>query len=63
MPDDLGIKQPQDPKRVNVHQPHEVRYWCQKWGITPQQLRDAVEAVGDSARAVEDYLRHNRIIA
>ncbi|MFL6650273.1 MAG: DUF3606 domain-containing protein, partial [Sulfurifustaceae bacterium] len=32
MADDLKIKQPQDPTKINVHESWEVNYWCKKFG-------------------------------
>ncbi|MBV9076671.1 MAG: DUF3606 domain-containing protein [Methylobacteriaceae bacterium] len=52
MPDDLSIRRPQDPTKINVHEDWEIRYWCKKWSVTPDQLRAAVKAVGVSTKAV-----------
>jgi hypothetical protein len=60
MPDNTGIKGPQDPNTVNVHQDHEVRYWCDKFGCTASELRAAVNAVGTNAAAVERRLRSKK---
>ncbi len=46
MPDDLTKKGPADRNRVNVNEPWEVRYWCEKWSVTEQQLRDCVKRAG-----------------
>ena len=56
MPDDLKKKRPQDAKRINLGQPHEVRYWCSRFQCSELKLRQAVDAVGDSAARVGDYL-------
>ncbi|GAB2912889.1 hypothetical protein GCM10027093_59010 [Paraburkholderia jirisanensis] len=52
MTDNLKIKQPQDPKQVNVNEPWELNYWSNKWGVTHSQLKDAVKAVGPHVDAV-----------
>jgi hypothetical protein len=52
MADDLRNRGAQDRRRVNIHEDHEVRYWTEKWGITKQQLADAVKKAGVSADAV-----------
>ena len=52
MADDLKNRGAQDRSRVNVHEDHEVRYWTEKWGITKQQLADAVKKAGVSVDAV-----------
>ncbi|MBF0294990.1 MAG: DUF3606 domain-containing protein [Magnetococcales bacterium] len=55
MPDNLKIKAPQDPKKINIHQDHEIKYWTEKLNITEQQLREAVRTVGVM---VDDIKRH-----
>ena len=56
MADDLKNRGAQDRARVNVHEDHEVRYWREKWGVTKQQLADAVKKVGVSVDAVAQEL-------
>jgi uncharacterized protein DUF3606 len=57
MADDKSNKGPQDRSRINLNEHHEVEYWSKKFGVTPQQLRDAVLKVGNSAEAVERELK------
>ncbi|MDM0076990.1 DUF3606 domain-containing protein [Variovorax sp. J2P1-59] len=47
----------QDRKRISLKEPHEVRSWTESLGVTEQQLKAAVAAVGDSAEKVREYLR------
>lgn len=56
MADDLSNRGPQDRSRINIEESWEVRYWSQKFGVTEQQLKDAVRAVGQSAEAVQKQL-------
>lgn len=56
MSDDLSKRGPQDRSRINVNEPHELRYWTQALGVTEVQLREAVKAVGPSATAVREHL-------
>lgn len=56
MSDNLKIRQPQDPKQVNVHEPWEVKYWTQKFGVTPSQLKQAVKEVGTQVQSVKRHL-------
>lgn len=60
MPDNINIRQPQDPRTVNTSQVWEVDYWCKKFGCTSEQLKKAVDAVGTSASHVEKYLKGGR---
>ncbi|MBS5982305.1 DUF3606 domain-containing protein [Clostridium butyricum] len=46
MSDNTGIKQPEDPKKINVNQSWEVEYWCKVLGCTKEQLKAAVKKVG-----------------
>jgi hypothetical protein len=55
--DDPRIRGPQDRSRVNTEQDYEVRYWAQEFGVTEEQLRDAVQRVGSSADKVREHLR------
>ena len=59
MADNQRIPGDRDRRRINVHQDHEVQYWSHQLGITPEQLRQAVRAVGPTASAVGTYL-HQR---
>lgn len=34
----------------------EVAYWSQKFGVSPEKLKEAVDAVGDFSKAVKAYL-------
>ena len=57
MADDLKNRGPQDRARINVNEDHEVRYWTEKYGCTPEQLRAAVKSVGVMAADVEKQLK------
>lgn len=46
-----------DRQRINVNEDYELRDWSRKLGVTPEQLKAAVKAVGPSAAAVEKKLR------
>ena len=55
MPDDRSKNGPADRMRVNVHEDHELRYWCRELGCTEEQLRNSVRQVGVM---VADVRRH-----
>lgn len=57
MPDDKTKAGGADRRRISLTEDFEVRDWSQKYGVTPQELRDAVAAVGDQAAAVEARLK------
>jgi hypothetical protein len=47
----------QDRARININEDYEVRYWTSKFDVTPDELKEAVKAVGPSAQAVEELLK------
>jgi hypothetical protein len=57
MPDNTQQSGGQDRKRINVNQDYELRDWSDKFGVTPERLKEAVQAVGDSADKVQQYLK------
>jgi len=57
MSDDLRNLNAPDNQRINLNQEHEVRYWTQKFKVSREDLRKAIEAVGPMASAVEHRLR------
>jgi hypothetical protein len=44
--DDPNQRGGADRQRVSLEQEHEVRYWTKELGVSEQQLREAVRAVG-----------------
>jgi hypothetical protein len=57
MSDDLNKRGGQDRTRIDVNQDYELRDWAKKYGVTPQQLKEAVQAVGTGASDVEKHLK------
>jgi hypothetical protein len=57
MADDPNMRGPQDRSRINMQQEHEVRYWAEKFGVTKEQLQQAVDQAGPTVDAVEKRLR------
>lgn len=57
MADDKTLRAPQDSSRIAMGEDYEVDYWTRKFGVTRDQLQRAVNAVGNSASAVERHLK------
>lgn len=57
MADDLKQAGRHDESRINIGQDYEVRYWCEKLGVSPDQLKSAVAKVGPVVRHVREYLQ------
>ena len=45
-----------DRSKINMHQPHEVKYWVKELGVSVDELQQAVDKVGNSAAAVRKQL-------
>ncbi len=56
MSDDKTKVGGQDRARINLAEDYEVADWSKKFGVTPEQLKAAVAAVGDRVEDVERHL-------
>lgn len=56
MADDPKKRHSPDRDRINMNQDHEVRYWTKELAVTEDELRQAVAAVGNQAKAVRQHL-------
>lgn len=56
MADDKRAVGSPDRDRISLTEDYEVRDWTRSLGVSEQELRDAVDAVGNSADAVRAYL-------
>ena len=56
MADDLTNRGSPDRDRINVNEDYEVRDWAQKLGVSADDLKRAVAAVGDRADKVRQHL-------
>lgn len=59
MTDNINIKNPGDPERVSLKEEYEIKYWTRRWGITEEELHNAVGAVGVMVNKIEVWLRNN----
>ena len=57
MSDNLSKKGMQDRTRINTGEDHELRYWSEKFGVSQDRLKAAVQKVGNSVSAVEKELK------
>jgi len=60
MSDDKTRAHGQDRDRINVHEDYALRDWSKSLGVTPERLKEAVQAVGDRAEKVRQYLQSDR---
>lgn len=56
MADDKSKTRPQDAQRINVNEEYELRHWSEKFQVSADRLRQAVEKAGPMAKDVEREL-------
>lgn len=57
MSDDKSKPGGQDRTRISLSEDYEVRDWSEKFGVSEDRLRQAVERVGNEAKDVERFLK------
>ena len=57
MSDDLHSRGGSDRRRIDVSQDYELRDWSKRFGVSREQLKEAVQAVGTQADRVEEFLK------
>ena len=57
MGDDTKNTGSPDRDRISLSEDYEVRDWARSLGISEEELRGAVKAVGNSADKVREYLK------
>jgi hypothetical protein len=57
VPDNKQISGGSDRKRINVNEDYELRDWAKKFGVSPEALKEAVQAAGTDAAKVEQHLK------
>lgn len=61
MSGDKATISPPDCERIGLVQEQEVRDWSQKLGVTEEELRFAVQTVGNKASTVREYFRSRKV--
>lgn len=57
MSDDKTKTGGQDRSRINVNEDYELAHWSKKFGVTKEQLKEAVQRAGDRADDVEAFFK------
>jgi predicted RNA-binding protein YlqC (UPF0109 family) len=52
----LTKREQPDRSKINMHQPHEVKYWTHALHVSKEELQKTVGKVGNSAAAVRKEL-------
>lgn len=53
MADDTQQRGTPDRTRINVNEDYELRYWSEKFSVSPERLREVVQDVGPMVKDVE----------
>jgi hypothetical protein len=56
MSDDKTNKGAADRSRIDVNEDYELHDWSKRLGVSPEELKKAVQQVGTSAEAVRKHL-------
>ena len=59
-PSENPAKQDAGPTRIDVQNESQLREWARKLDATPEQIKEAVAAVGSGASDVEEHLKGSR---
>lgn len=57
MADDKNSIGSPDRNRISLSEDYEVRDWTKSLGVSEDELREAVDAVGNNADKVREYLK------
>lgn len=49
-----------DRSLISTSEKYEMDYWSKKFNVSHDELKKAVQAVGNSADKVEEYLKGNK---
>lgn len=57
MSDNKNKQDGRDDSKIDSNDASEIQYAAKKFGVTPEEIKDAIAQVGNSRAAVEKYLK------
>lgn len=57
MGDNKDLRDGRDRSKVSGNEAFELRVVAEKWGVSQEEVKKAIEQVGNNRDKVEDYLR------
>lgn len=60
MADNKDLRDGRDRLRVSGSEDYELQYMAEKLNVSTEEVRRAVEQVGNNREKIEEYLRGNR---
>jgi hypothetical protein len=49
-----------DRQRISLEEEYEIQDWSKKFGVSKEELKQAVQKVGSNAKDVEEFLKKKR---
>lgn len=60
MADDKNLRDGRDRSRASGSEEYELTYLAEKLDVSTEEIRNAIEKVGNSREKIEEYVRGNR---
>lgn len=60
MADDKNLRGGRDRLRISANEQYEIRYMAEKLGVSENEVRKAIQQIGDNREKVEEYLRNSK---
>ena len=60
MADDKNLKDERDRGRVSGSEEYELQYLAEKLNVSTEEIKRAIEKVGNNREKVEEFLRGNK---
>lgn len=56
------IRAGRDRQSIDVDDPDDCRFWCEQFGIQPEQLKEAVREAGNRSDDVREYVERHFVV-
>lgn len=60
MADDKNLKDERDRSRISGSEEYELQYLSEKLNVSTEEVRKAIERVGNNREKIEEFLRGNK---
>lgn len=60
MSDDKNLRDGRDRSRVSGSEDYELQHLAEKLNVSTDEIRNAIEKVGNSREKIEEYLKRNK---
>lgn len=60
MPDNKDFRDERDRSRVSGSEEYELRHLAEKMGVSTEEVKRAIQQVGNQRDKIEEFLKNNR---